>query len=36
MVRASNSEGHIQPTEAFWNRKGYGYNAIDCIKVKVE
>ncbi|MBM7651023.1 sulfite oxidase [Neobacillus cucumis] len=35
-VRATDSEGRVQPAEPFWNRKGYGYNAIDRIQVKVE
>lgn len=36
MSRAIDSYGHTQPSIAFWNRKGYGYNAIDKITVKVE
>ncbi|WP_298201202.1 hypothetical protein [Desulfosporosinus sp.] len=28
--------GHIQPFKAKWNRKGYGYNAVYTIKIKVE
>lgn len=34
--KATDSHGNVQPMEPFWNRKGYGYNAIDSIKVKVE
>ncbi|MDT8861954.1 sulfite oxidase [Alkalihalobacillus sp. MEB130] len=36
MSKATDSFGRTQPTEAFWNQKGYGYHAIDQIKVKVE
>jgi DMSO/TMAO reductase YedYZ molybdopterin-dependent catalytic subunit len=36
LSRAKDSYGHIQPKEAFWNRKGYGYNAIYEIVVKIE
>ncbi|WP_423798642.1 sulfite oxidase [Neobacillus sp. SAB-20_R2A] len=35
-VRAYDSNGHLQPDTAFWNRKGYGYNAVSQIKIKVE
>jgi DMSO/TMAO reductase YedYZ molybdopterin-dependent catalytic subunit len=34
--RATDSFGNVQPVEPMWNRKGYGYNAIDSIKVKIE
>lgn len=34
--KATDSNGYIQPLDPFWNRKGYGYNAIDSISVKVE
>ncbi|WML26898.1 sulfite oxidase [Neobacillus sp. OS1-33] len=34
--KATDSLGNIQPLKPIWNRKGYGYNAIDCIKVKIE
>jgi DMSO/TMAO reductase YedYZ molybdopterin-dependent catalytic subunit len=34
--RAMDSNGRIQPLTAFWNRKGYGYNAISKIDLKVE
>ncbi|MGG5255281.1 sulfite oxidase [Neobacillus sp. SM06] len=36
LSRATDSYGRTQPETAFWNRKGYGYNAIDRVKVKVE
>jgi DMSO/TMAO reductase YedYZ molybdopterin-dependent catalytic subunit len=36
MSRATDSDGHTQTKEATWNRKGYGYNAIDSIKAKIE
>ncbi|WP_216827570.1 sulfite oxidase [Alkalihalobacterium elongatum] len=35
-TRARDSQGNIQPQSEFWNRKGYGYNAIFNIEVKVE
>ena len=34
--KATDSKGIVQPSEAMWNRNGYGYNAIDSIKVKVD
>lgn len=34
--RAKDSSGRIQPLTSFWNRKGYGYNAVSKITVKVE
>ncbi|PLS01883.1 sulfite oxidase [Neobacillus cucumis] len=34
--KATDSQGNVQPSEPFWNRKGYGYNAIEKINVKVE
>lgn len=34
--KATDSKGNVQPLEPIWNRKGYGYNAIDHIKVKIE
>ena len=34
--RAKDSSGRIQPLTPFWNRKGYGYNAVANITVKVE
>jgi DMSO/TMAO reductase YedYZ molybdopterin-dependent catalytic subunit len=36
LSRAADSAGRIQPLQAFWNRKGYGYNAADKIRVKIE
>lgn len=36
MSRAKDSFGRIQPLNAIWNRKGYGYNAVYVIHVKVE
>ena len=33
--RALDSKGRIQPPEALWNKKGYGYNEIPSIKVNV-
>ena len=34
--RAMDSNSRIQPLTAFWNRKGYGYNAVSKIDLKVE
>ncbi|MFD1039294.1 sulfite oxidase [Virgibacillus byunsanensis] len=36
LSRARDSYDRVQPPNPFWNQKGYGYNAIDQIKVKVE
>ncbi|WP_078556308.1 sulfite oxidase [Bacillus alkalicellulosilyticus] len=36
LVKATDSFNRVQPERPFWNRKGYGYNAIDNVKVKVE
>lgn len=36
MTKATDSMARTQPAKPFWNRKGYGYNAIDQIKVKIE
>lgn len=36
MSRATDSFGSMQPMEAQWNRKGYGYNAVHVVHVKVE
>ena len=36
LSRATDSNNRIQPITPFWNKKGYGYNAIDKIKVKIE
>jgi DMSO/TMAO reductase YedYZ molybdopterin-dependent catalytic subunit len=35
-AKATDSHGRTQPIKPYWNRKGYGYNAVDQIKVKVE
>ncbi|MBU8906818.1 sulfite oxidase [Desertibacillus haloalkaliphilus] len=34
--RAIDSKGRLQPQEPHWNKKGYGYNAVAKIHVKVE
>lgn len=34
--KATDSYGQTQPFKPYWNRNGYGYNTIDCVKVKVE
>ncbi|MEC1715916.1 sulfite oxidase [Schinkia azotoformans] len=34
--RAKDSNGRIQPLTAFWNRKGYGFNAVTKVNVKIE
>jgi DMSO/TMAO reductase YedYZ molybdopterin-dependent catalytic subunit len=36
LSRAWDTHGNCQPFEAEWNRKGYGYNAVASIRVKVE
>ncbi|MDN3016349.1 sulfite oxidase [Paenibacillus sp. BSR1-1] len=36
MSKAADSSNRIQPSNPFWNRKGYGYNAWDQITVKIE
>lgn len=36
MSRAADSSGFVQPAQARWNRKGYGYNAYSVVHVKVE
>jgi len=36
MSRATDSFGRSQPFKPMWNRKGYGYNTVYTIKVKVE
>lgn len=36
LSRASDSKGRTQLLKAFWNRKGYGYNAADKVAVKIE
>ncbi|MGG1572492.1 sulfite oxidase [Fictibacillus sp. NRS-1165] len=34
--KATDTYGNVQPFDPFWNKKGYGYNAHDRIKVKIE
>ncbi|MCF6408947.1 sulfite oxidase [Pseudalkalibacillus salsuginis] len=36
LAKATDSTNRVQPDTPFWNRKGYGYNAIEKIKVKIE
>jgi len=36
LSKATDSKGNVQPLKPMWNRKGYGYNAIDRIKVNIE
>ena len=36
MARASDSAGHQQPMEQYWNKGGYGNNIVQRIKIKVE
>lgn len=36
MSKAYDSAGRVQPSTAEWNRKGYGYNAVYSINVKIE
>lgn len=36
LAKATDTCHRTQPTTPLWNRKGYGYNAIDQIKVKIE
>jgi DMSO/TMAO reductase YedYZ molybdopterin-dependent catalytic subunit len=36
LSKATDSFSRVQPTFPLWNRKGYGYNAVDEITVKVE
>lgn len=35
LARAHDSAGRIQPMQPEWNRKGYGYNGVSRIRVKV-
>ncbi|SDY91565.1 Mo-co oxidoreductase dimerisation domain-containing protein [Evansella caseinilytica] len=35
LSRAHDSHGRQQPQEAFWNRKGYGYNAVNKVRVNI-
>ncbi|MFC7392862.1 sulfite oxidase [Scopulibacillus cellulosilyticus] len=36
MSRATDSCGYVQPIASQWNRKGYGYHAIDKVNVKIQ
>lgn len=36
LSRARDSAGRVQPMQAMWNRKGYGFNAVYRIELKVE
>lgn len=36
LSRATDETGRVQPNNARWNRKGYGYNAVSKVHVKVE
>ncbi|GEK57567.1 sulfite oxidase [Marinococcus halophilus] len=36
MARACDAQGRQQPMQAFWNQKGYGYNAVEEIQVKLK
>lgn len=36
MTRAYDSDGRVQPYTPEWNKKGYGYNGIYSIMVKIE
>jgi DMSO/TMAO reductase YedYZ molybdopterin-dependent catalytic subunit len=36
LSKATDSSHRTQPSVPFWNRKGYGYNAADIIRVKIE
>lgn len=36
LSRATDTNNRVQPVKPFWNRKGYGYHAIDKVTVKVE
>lgn len=36
LSKATDSFQRIQPSIPFWNRKGYGYHAMDKISVKIE
>lgn len=36
MTKATDSFNRTQPASPFWNRKGYGYNSVDKIKIKIE
>lgn len=36
MARARDSSGQAQPMNAIWNRKGYGFNGVVPIHIKIE
>ncbi|WP_281280054.1 sulfite oxidase [Alteribacter natronophilus] len=36
LSKAVDASGGTQPETAFWNRNGYGYNAVDRVEVKVK
>lgn len=36
LSKAIDSSGRVQPVSPYWNRKGYGYNAVSKVHVKVE
>ncbi|MDG5789693.1 sulfite oxidase [Evansella sp. AB-P1] len=36
LCKGEDTAGRIQPDKAYWNRKGYGYNAVYKVKVKIE
>ncbi|MFB4166009.1 sulfite oxidase [Alteribacillus sp. JSM 102045] len=36
LLRASDSTGRVQPEKPDWNKKGYGYNAISKVHIKIE
>jgi DMSO/TMAO reductase YedYZ molybdopterin-dependent catalytic subunit len=36
LAKATDSSGRTQPFAAMWNRKGYGYNAVQKVHVKIE
>lgn len=36
LAKATDSSGQTQPSVPIWNRKGYGYNAIQHVHVKIE
>ncbi|RNA66983.1 sulfite oxidase [Alteribacter keqinensis] len=36
LSKSTDASEQVQPSSPLWNRKGYGYNAVDKVKVKVE
>ncbi|GLH62678.1 sulfite oxidase [Parageobacillus sp. G301] len=36
LAKATDSSGRTQPFTSMWNRKGYGYNAIQKVHIKIE